>query len=295
MEVGFIGLGRMGAPMAANLLRGGHRLTVYNRSPRPQVEELRRGGAAVADSPQAVAEASRVVFTMLSDNRAVEETVWGTGGVLEGLSAGKILVDSSTVAPALARRLAAACAAKGAQALDAPVAGSVPPAREGTLVFMVGGDEAAFREVEPLFGAMGKHAVHLGPSGRGLAAKLALNAFLGVTTAALAEAAAQAEGAGVSRDAFLELVGRSAVGASPYVALKLPLLRRREYPVAFSLDHIYKDLGLALEQAHAATVSAPATAAAWAAFAQARARGWGGQDLMAVARLWEGEADDGER
>ncbi len=287
MQLGFVGLGRMGTLMAANLIRAGHELTVYNRTARPSpLSEL---GARFAPTVRAVGESAAVTFTMLSDNRAVEQTVLGDQGLLSGLAAGSTLVDCSTVSPTLALRLAAEAEKNGVHVLDAPVAGSVVPARDGTLVFMVGGRREVFDEVLPLFLAMGKAAVYMGDHGRGLSAKVAVNTLLGLTTVALAESAALATASGVPLDSFLDLVGQSAVGSSPYIQTKLPMLKEGAYPVAFSLDHIYKDMGFALEEAHRLSVGLPAAAAGLAEFTMARARGWGAQDLMAVARLWHSD------
>jgi len=274
----------MGTEMAANLIRAGHRLTVYNRTPRPT--PLVDMGARVAPTARAAAEAGEVTFTMLSDNRAVEETILGDHGLLSGMPPGHILVDCSTVSPTTALKVAAAAEARGVHTLDAPVAGSVVPAREGTLVFMVGGEREVFDRVRPLLLHMGKNAVYMGGHGRGLSAKIAINTLLGLTTAALAEACALAAASGVPLPSFLDVVGESAVGSSPFIRTKLPLLAKGEYPAAFSLDHMYKDLGFALEEAHRLSVSMPAAAAALAEFTAARAQGLGAEDLMAVARLW---------
>ncbi|HUW66270.1 MAG TPA: NAD(P)-dependent oxidoreductase [Spirochaetia bacterium] len=284
MQLGFVGLGRMGTLMAANLIRAGHQLTVYNRTSRPSpLEEM---GARFAPTARAAAESAGITFTMLSDNQAVEETVLGDQGLLRGMSAGQILVDCSTVSPQLAVRLATQAGKAGVRVLDAPVAGSVAPARDGTLVFMVGGEREVFEEVLPLLQVMGKAAIHMGDHGSGLSAKVAINTLLGLTTVALAEACALATASGVPMDSFLDLVGKSAVGSSPFIQTKLPLLSHGEYPVAFSLDHIYKDMGFALEEAHRLTLGLPAAAAGLTEFTMARARGWGAEDLMAVARLW---------
>jgi len=287
MQLGFVGLGRMGTLMAANLIRAGHELTVYNRTSRPS--PLADMGARFVPTAREVGQSAEITFTMLSDNRAVEEAVLSDQGLLSGLRAGRILVDCSTVSPTLAVRLAKEAAQSGVRVLDAPVAGSVVPAREGTLVFMVGGEREVFEKVLPLFQVMGKSAVYMGDHGSGLSAKIAINTLLGLTTVALAEASALAKASGVPLDAFLELVGQSAVGSSPYIQTKLPLLSRGEYPVAFSLDHIYKDMGFALEEAHRLSVGLPAAAAGLAEFTMARARGWGAEDLMSVARLWSAD------
>ena len=154
-SVGMIGLGLMGKPMAANLVKVGFPLVVWNRT-RSKTDELVKAGAKLASSPRQVGAASDVLITIVSDPPALEEVLWGASGVLEGLRRGSIYVDSSTVAPALARRIAAACAERGVEFLDAPVTGGTWGAEKGELVFMVGGKRETLERVEPMLGAMGE-------------------------------------------------------------------------------------------------------------------------------------------
>ena len=194
--IGFIGLGIMGKPMARNLLKAGYPLVVHTRK-RATVDELVAEGAKAGSSPRDVAAQSDVVITMLPDSPDVEEVVLGKDGVAEGIKPGAIYVDMSTIAPASARRVAETVGKKGAQALDAPVSGGEKGAIEATLSIMAGGPQGAFDAVEPIFKAMGKNIVLVGPSGAGQIAKAANQLVVGVTIEAVAEALALAEAAGV--------------------------------------------------------------------------------------------------
>ena len=196
--IGFIGLGLMGRPMALNLLKKGFPLVVHSRSRGP-VDELVAAGAQPAHSPAEVARAARHIVTMLPDSPDVSLVLEGENGVFSGMSTGAVIVDSSTIAPAIARRLATAAAAKGAQLLDAPVSGGEIGAIAGTLTFMVGGDAAALAAVTPMLSAMGspEKIVHVGDSGAGQICKACNQIVLGGTMAVVAEAIALARKAGV--------------------------------------------------------------------------------------------------
>lgn len=196
--VGFIGLGLMGKPMARNLLKKGFSVIVHNRS-RGAVDELVKEGATAAGSPAEVAKAARFVITMLPDGPDVEKVLEGDNGVFSAMAKGTIIVDSSTIAPAIARRLAGRAAALGAQMLDAPVSGGEIGAIDGTLTFMVGGDAAALESVREILGAMGKpeRIVHVGDSGAGQICKVCNQIVLGGTMSVVAEAIALSRKAGV--------------------------------------------------------------------------------------------------
>ncbi len=186
-RVGFIGLGLMGAPMAANVAKAGHPLTVYNRS-ADKALRLAELGAEVAETPLQVAARSDVVITMLSDAPAVEQVLRGEEGLLAGGRVGEVLIDMSTVSPEQSRSIAIEVEARGWRKLEAPVYGSTGPARDGTLGIMVGGDEALFREQRELLCAMGKNIFYMGPMGAGTLTKLAFNLMVAAQVASLAEA-----------------------------------------------------------------------------------------------------------
>ena len=284
-NIGFIGLGRMGTPMATNLIKAGYSLNVYNRTPK--CSPLKDLGANFVDSPAEVVQKSEITITMLSDNQAVETVVFSRGGILDGIEPGKIIIDMSTISPEVAEKVALAIEEEGADILDAPVAGSVKPATEGTLVIMVGGKREVFNKCQDLLTHMGKKVVYVGGHGMGLMAKLAVNTLLGLTTQALAESVSLARKSGVKTEDMLEIISSSAVGSSPYIQTKVPLIKEGSYPAAFRLDHIHKDLGFALAEAHKKGVAMPSTAAAYEMFGGAKAKGMGGEDLMAVIKIIE--------
>jgi len=188
-SIGFIGLGLMGKPMSTNLLKAGYPLTVWNRT-ASRADDLVAAGATLANSPREVAEHSDFLVTIVSDPPALEEVLWGgaNSGALVGLKAGATYMDSSTVSPELACKIAAACATQQVRFIDAPVTGGDWGAKKGELVFMMGGDAEAIKDAEPILGVMGKKWFHLGPNGAGQTIKLAMNAILALEVEALAEA-----------------------------------------------------------------------------------------------------------
>ncbi|MGD0051664.1 MAG: 2-hydroxy-3-oxopropionate reductase [Vulcanimicrobiaceae bacterium] len=194
--IGFIGLGIMGKPMAENLLAAGYPLVVLNRSLGP-VDALVAGGAQAGGSPRDVAARSDVVITMLPDSPDVEAVALGTDGIVAGAQAGALWIDMSTIAPATTARVAAAFAAVGIDALDAPVSGGEKGAIEGTLSIMVGGSDEAFARAQPIFAVLGKNVVHVGALGAGQVTKACNQIVVGVTIEAVAEALALAQAAGV--------------------------------------------------------------------------------------------------
>jgi 2-hydroxy-3-oxopropionate reductase len=194
--VGFIGLGIMGKPMAQNLLRAGYPLVVLNRS-QAAVDELAGEGAQPGDSPGDVASRSTVVITMLPDSPDVEAVVFGKDGVAQGIAGGALYIDMSTIAPATARKIAESFGGRGVDVLDAPVSGGEQGAKNAALSIMAGGSEAAFERAKPIFEALGKNIVHVGPSGSGQVTKACNQIVVGVTLEAVAEALALADASGV--------------------------------------------------------------------------------------------------
>lgn len=298
-RVGFIGLGRMGMPMAHRLVDAGYPVVVFNRT-AARAERLREaatgaGTVTVVDSPAEVASASETVVTMLADGAAAEAVFEGPEGIFQTLRKGSVLLEMSTIGPALARALAARAQARGATLLDAPVSGSVPAATAGTLVTMVGGDPAAFNRVGALLSPLTAHALHVGSSGAGAAMKLALNSALGALNEALAEALVLAERAGVAGDMAWEVIGRSALG-SPYVSYKRDaFLGERAEQVAFTAALMRKDLMLAIALGQELDVPLSMAGTASAMLTIACATGHGDEDLAAVVdvlRAWNGWAPE---
>jgi len=278
----------MGQPMAANLIKAGFRITVWNRT-RAKTEDLAQRGALVATSPREAAAASDVLITMVSDPPALEEVLWGPSGALEGLRRSSVLIDSSTVAPALARRIAAACAERGAEFLDAPVTGGTWGAEKGELVFMVGGHGETLARVEPVLGAMGKRWFHLGPHGSGQTVKLAMNMILALQVDALAEALALVTRAGVAGERLVEVM-QSSMARSPLLDIKAPMILQADYAPSFPLRLMHKDLGLALDLANQLGVALPATAAAREIYNAVKGAAKEDLDYAAVARFWQDRA-----
>src|SRR5262249_13121202 len=191
----------------------------------------------------------------------LEEVLWGPNGAMPALKRGSLYIDSSTVSPALARKIAAACAERGVKFLDAPVTGGDWGARKGELVFMIGGDTETLKEAEPIIGVMGKKWFHLGPNGAGQTVKLAMNAILALQVGALAEAIALVTGAGLQAEKLIEVM-QSSMARSGVLDVKAPNLLKGEYLPSFPLRLMHKDLSLALELANQLGVPLPTTAAA---------------------------------
>ncbi|PZD94931.1 tartronate semialdehyde reductase [Paenibacillus sambharensis] len=283
--VGFIGLGTMGGPMAENLLRKGYQVTVYNRTPGKS-DELLASGANAAQSPLEVARTCELIFTMISNDQAIDEVYYGSEGILNGLQPDTIVVDSSTISPALARRLAADIAEKHADFLDAPVTGSKPAAIDGTLVFMVGGDKEIVRRVEPAFLSMGREVIYMGSSGSGATAKLAHNTIVGINAAGLIEGMAIAAKGGINGDSFLRLV-QSGGAASKQADLKGRKILEHDFSVQFSLALMLKDLKLSSVLTDTLGVSTPMLEASKSLFQLGQSAGHGELDLAALAYCYE--------
>jgi len=283
-RIGLIGLGLMGRPMGMNLLKAGHQLTVWNRTPE-RAKELVAGGAALAKTPNEVAEASEFLLTIVSDPPALESVLWGEHGAFAGLQAGTTYVDSSTISPALVKKIAAACRERGVRFLDAPVTGGDWGAREGNLVFMIGGDAATFEDVEPVLAVMGKRFFHLGPNGAGQTIKLAMNAILALEVGAVAEAIGLVTKAGLAGEQLLEVL-QSSMGRSGLLDLKTPLMLKGDFKPSFPLRLMHKDLGLALDLANQLGVALPTTAAVREVYNHVKGEATQDVDYSAVIRFY---------
>jgi 3-hydroxyisobutyrate dehydrogenase-like beta-hydroxyacid dehydrogenase len=290
-KIGLIGLGLMGRPMGLNLLKAGYSLTVWNRT-ASRAESLVAAGAKLAQSPREVASASDVMITIVSDPPALEEVLWGgsgsgqNSGALGALRPGSIYIDSSTVSPVLARKIAGACEERHVAFLDAPVTGGTWGAEKGELVFMVGGDGQVLKDAEPVFKVMGKKWFHLGPNGAGQTIKLAMNLILALQVDALAEALALVEAAGLEGEKLVEVM-QSSMARAAVLDVKAPLLLKREYPPSFPLRLMHKDVGLALDLAKEAGVTLPAAAAAYSTYSAVKAAAKEDLDYAAVMKFWD--------
>jgi len=285
-DIGFIGLGNMGLPMARNLLRAGFRLTLVRGHAAAAAEELRQAGAAVADTPAAVAAATELVATCLPDTPDVREVATGADGLLAGARPGLVVVDHSTIAPMAARELAAACAAKGVSFLDAPVSGGQQGAVAGTLSIMVGGDAAALERARPVLDAVGKKIVHVGASGAGQFTKACNQIICAVTWQAIAEGMTLGVKAGVDPVKMLEAVS---AGAARCWALetRTPKVLDGDFTPGFLARLQHKDLIIATDAAKALGVPLPVTALVTEFYAALMTLGKGELDTSALVQLQE--------
>lgn len=284
MKIGFIGLGIMGSRMAANLIRSGFRLRVYNRTP----EKAEGLDAGRCHNPAEAAETAEVLVTMLSTPEAVEAAALGEAGFLPSLAGDAVWVDCSTVHPAFSRRMAGICRERGVRFLDAPVAGSKAPAESGELVFLVGGDADVVERCAPLFASMGKAHRHLGGNGAGTSMKMVVNLMLGHAMAALAEGLALGESLGLARDTLLDVLLGAPVSA-PFLRAKRSKIEADAYEAEFPLQWMHKDLHLAALTAYEQGVALPGLQAVKELYAAARAAGMGENDFSALcAFLREG-------
>lgn len=281
MRIAFLGLGIMGSPMAANLVKAGHEVTVWNRTAGKSVE-----GARTASSPAEAAQGAEVVWMCVSDTKAVEGILFGQDGVEKSLTQNMIVVDSSTIAPSATRKFADRLAGKGVQYVDAPVTGSKAGAESGTLIFIVGGAEAVIEKLNPLFEAMGKRVFRMGETGKGHAAKLVMNLQIALIYEGFAEALTLGAKMGVDAETLLPLINASMV-KSGVVEYKAPFVLKRDFSPNFPLRLMYKDIQLALEAAKEARVKLPALEIVKEIYEVASEDGSGDLDYAATLTLLE--------
>lgn len=265
--LGFIGLGIMGRPMAHNLLNADYPLVVHSRS-RPPVDELVAAGATAAWSPRQVAEQANVVITMLPDSPDVELVALGPDGLVEGAHSGLIWVDMSTIAPAVAIRVAEALAEKGVRCLDAPVSGGDVGAQHGTLSIMVGGDEATFEQVQPIFDVLGKSAVLCGPNGAGQTVKACNQVLVAVTIAGVSEALALGAKAGVDPAKIVQVLS-GGLARCGVLENRGQRMVRGDFEPGFRVRLHYKDLNIIRQTSRDYGVPLPVTAVVHELFATA--------------------------
>ncbi|TWJ01617.1 3-hydroxyisobutyrate dehydrogenase [Mucilaginibacter frigoritolerans] len=280
-KTGWIGLGKMGIPMSQQLIKAGYAVTVYNRSTDKE-ETLKAMGAATASSPQKLIQDTDAVVIMVSDDAAITSIFSGENGLLSAKVSGKIIINMSTVSPAISKQMADLCEQQGNYYLDAPVSGSVKQAEEGTLVIMVGGDEKAFEQAKPVLEKIGKLTILVGDTGAGNKAKLVINTLLGVYSQGLAEAVLFAEKNGIKTEDLITLLNNGAMG-SPYIKIKGDAIIKDNYTAAFALKHIAKDLRLAKDIG----LSTPLGKVTYQTFQDAEAK-LGNEDIIAVIKQVRG-------
>jgi 3-hydroxyisobutyrate dehydrogenase len=280
-RVAFAGLGIMGAPMAANLVRAGLEITVYTRT-REKAERFaaEHDGARAATTPAEAARDADAFVSIVPDAPQVEEILFGDEGATAALSEASLVVDMSTISPTASKAIAERLAPR--PYVEAPVSGSKPKAEDGTLTIMAGASPEDFDRAKPLFDILGERIVHVGPVGHGQMAKLLTNTMAAVNAAALAECIRTAKAAGLEQDAFLEVASGSA-GASAMATLKGPLMFEARFePALFKLEHMLKDVRHCISEARALGIELKLGALAETLYARAAENGHGEEDFAAV-------------
>ena len=292
MNIGFIGLGNMGTPMARNLIKAGHRLTVFDVVTEA-ADRLAKLGAQQADSPRAVAASGvELIITMLPAAEHVKTVYLGEQGVLAGVPAGMLLIDSSTIDPHSARFVAAAAARQGNPLIDAPVSGGTGGAEAGTLTFMVGGETPQFLAARPILETMGKNIIHCGPSGNGQVAKVANNMLLAISMIGVAEAMNLGTALGMDAKVLASVINTSSGRCwssdtyNPFPGVLENVPASRGYSGGFGSDLMLKDLGLATEAAKLARQPVVMGAVAQQLYQSFSAQGNGGLDFSAIIKMY---------
>jgi 3-hydroxyisobutyrate dehydrogenase len=296
MHIGFLGLGNMGGPMARNLLKAGHSLTVFDPFPQA-IAALVEAGASAADSPAGVAKAGvEVIITMLPTADHVKQVYRGKDGLLANIGQGVLLIDSSTIDPLSAREVAKFALAQGNPMLDAPVSGGTGGATAGTLTFMVGGPVSVYDQALPILSAMGRNIVHCGAAGNGQVAKITNNMLLGISMVGVAEAMALGVALGMDAKVLAGVIGTSTGRCwsseinNPFPGVLENAPASRGYSGGFGTDLMLKDLGLATEAAKQARQPVVLGAAAQQLYQTFSLQGNGGLDFSAIIKLFRGEA-----
>ena len=284
MNIGFIGVGIMGRPMAKNLLKAGYALTVYDKF--APMDDLVALGAKAAKSNKEVAACSEVIITMLPNSPQVREAVLGADGVLDGAKSGTILIDMSSIAPAASQEICAAAKAKGVVMIDAPVSGGEPKAIDGTLAIMVGGDVKAFETVKPILEKLGSSAVHVGDIGAGNVTKLANQIIVALNIAAVSEAFVLATKAGVDPQAVFNAI-KGGLAGSTVMNAKVPMILDGNFKPGFRIELHIKDLQNALDTAHALNAPLPLTANIMETLQALKCDEMGANDHSAIVRYYE--------
>jgi 3-hydroxyisobutyrate dehydrogenase-like beta-hydroxyacid dehydrogenase len=282
-NLGYIGLGAMGGRMASRLIDKGHAVTGYNRT-RSRAQWLIDRGMKWADSPRAVAEAADVIFVMVTDSKSLDAVSSGPDGFLAGLGTGKVIVDSSTVSPAISREVAEKVRAKGADMVDAPVSGSVTTLESGKLSVMVGGKKATFDRIKPILDDIGPKVTHVGDNGLALSIKIAHNLSLAVQMLAFSEGVLLAEKSGISREVAVDVLTHSVIG-SPMVQYRGPFVLQLPDESWFDVNMMQKDLLLALEMGRRLDVPLPTTAVTNEFLTAARGMGLERYDFAVVFKV----------
>jgi len=281
MRVAFLGLGIMGRPMASNLVKAGHEVSVWNRSAGKDIE-----GARTATSPADAAKGAEVVWMCVSDTKAVEGVLFGSEGVEQSVIDGMTIVDSSTISPSATRQFAERVGARGVRYVDAPMTGSKVAAEAGSLIFIVGGEEPVIESLKPLFAAMGKVFFRMGETSKGQAAKLAMNLQIALIYEGFAEGLTLATKLGVDVENLTKVIQASMV-RSGVIDYKAPFVLKRDFTPNFPLRLMHKDIRLALEAAKEVRVKLPALETVEEVYEMATEDGHENLDYAATLTLLE--------
>ena len=282
--IGFIGLGIMGRPMAKNLIRAGYKLVVYDKFAK--FDDLLALGAEGAGSGREAASRSEIIITMLPNSPHVKDAILGAGGVIEGLKSGAIVIDMSSIAPAVSQEVAAALKEKNAAFLDAPVSGGEPKAIDGTLAIMVGGDKTVFEKVKPILEKMGSSVVLVGDTGAGNVTKLANQIIVALNIAAVSEAFVLATKAGVNPQSVFDAI-KGGLAGSTVMNAKVPMILDGNFKPGFRIELHIKDLQNALDTAHSLNAPLPLTASVMETLEALKADGMAANDHSAIVRFYE--------
>ncbi|HXD74898.1 MAG TPA: NAD(P)-dependent oxidoreductase [Vicinamibacterales bacterium] len=282
-NLGYVGLGAMGGNMADLLMAKGHKVTGYNRT-ASKADWLVKKGMTLGASPKAVAQASDLIFVMVTNSAADEAVFNGADGLLAGMTAGKLVIDMSTVSPAVSRKLADAVRAKGGDMVDAPVSGSIITLQQGRLSVMVGGHKATFDMVKPILDDVGPKVTHVGENGLALVMKIATNLSLAVQMLAFSEGVLLAEKSGITRETAVDVLMHSAI-ASPMVVYRGPFVLKMPAEAWFNVNMMQKDMLLAMELGRQLDVPLPTTAVTNEFLTAARAMGLVQEDFATIFKV----------
>ncbi|MGA8140639.1 MAG: NAD(P)-dependent oxidoreductase [Desulfobaccales bacterium] len=284
-KIGFMGLGIMGAAMAARILKADYPLMVYNRT-AAKAEPLAQLGAGIASSPRALAKTAEIIIAMVTGPEALYELLWGEEGAAAAFSPGQVFINMSSVSPSFTRELGKQLAPTGITFIDAPVSGTKKPAEEGTLVILASGKKEKVEELEPLFLTMGKKVIFCGRTGQGSMMKMFINLLLGLAMEGFAEALNFGRLGGLELEAMLETVFSGAMNA-PMFQVKAANLRDRNHPPAFPLKHLSKDAKFVLDTAYELGAPVPGGQMLLHLYRAGVAQGWGDEDISAIIKVME--------
>jgi 3-hydroxyisobutyrate dehydrogenase-like beta-hydroxyacid dehydrogenase len=280
MKIGFIGLGIMGSRMSENLLKNGYDLIVYNRT-KEKALPLVKKGASLAGSPAEAGKKSDILFTMLADPDAVEETALGNEGFLSSLKENSLWIDTSTVNPSFSKKMSSKAKERNIRFLDAPVAGTLGPAERGELTIFVGGNKKDFDEAKPIMEAMGKKIIYLGENGAGTSMKMVVNLMLANAMVSFAEAMSLGEALGFSQDTLFNTLLGGPV-AAPFLSGKKEKIQNKNFEAEFPLEHMQKDLFLVSQTAYENNISIPISNTSKEIYGSAVKNGFNKKDFSAI-------------